>query len=95
MSKRRAALIGLILAALSACASGKSGGAGSPQPSAAAAPAQAAPMPNCNGEAPVWALEGPKRYLLPGDPHYGRTQHARFLCRSQANAQGYRPARPR
>ncbi|MGB8908063.1 MAG: hypothetical protein WCC84_04900 [Candidatus Cybelea sp.] len=92
MSKRRAALIGLILAALSACASGKSGGATSPQPSGAA---PAAGMPNCNGEAPVWALEGPKRYLLPGDPHYGKTQHARFLCRSQANAQGYRPARPR
>ncbi|MGA9945618.1 MAG: hypothetical protein WBE79_07485 [Candidatus Cybelea sp.] len=92
MNKRRAALVGLILATLSACASGKSSGAGSPQPSAAA---EASHMPNCNGEAPVWAIEGPKRYLLPGDPHYGRTQHARFMCRSQANALGYRPARPR
>ncbi len=58
---------------------------------AAAAPA-AMPSMDCNGESPVWALRNPKVYLEPGDRLYGKTKHGLYVCRSQAQAQGYRPA---
>ncbi len=93
MSKSTAALAAIALAALTACASGKSSGAGSPQPSAAASAAatEAAAM-NCGGASPVWALQNPKVYLAPGDRLYGKTKHGRYLCQSEAHAEGYRPA---
>lgn len=62
-----------------------------------AAPATGAPAaaatPNCHGESAVWALAGPKVYLLPGDRLYGRTKRGTYLCKSQAHALGYKPAR--
>jgi hypothetical protein len=90
MSKPTIVLAAIAVATLAACASGKSSGAGSPQPSAAASPEAAL---NCGAQAPVWALERPKIYLLPGDRLYGKTKRGTYLCRSQAHALGYRPAR--
>ncbi|MBV8499964.1 MAG: hypothetical protein JO003_11990 [Candidatus Eremiobacteraeota bacterium] len=82
-------LVALALA-LAACGGGKSAGGNTSR--AAASPA-AAPSMDCNGESPVWALRNPKVYLEPSDPHYGKTKHGLYICRSQAQAQGYRPAR--
>ncbi len=90
MNNRTLVLAALALAALAACSSGKSSSAGSPQPSPA--PTGSATL-NCNGEAPVWALQRVKVYLVPGDRLYGKTKQGHFLCRSQAHAEGYRPAR--
>jgi hypothetical protein len=95
MNKRTLLLAAVTLAALAACSSGKSTKAGSPQPSGASASAapSASATPNCNGEAPVWALARVKVYLVPGDRLYGKTKHGEYICRSQAHAQGYRPGR--
>ncbi|HEX3671902.1 MAG TPA: hypothetical protein VHT92_09410 [Candidatus Cybelea sp.] len=94
MSKWTASLAAVALAALTACASGKSSGGGSPQPSAAAsAAATGAPAIDCGSEAPVWTLESAKVYLVEGDRLYGKTKHGRYLCRSEAHAEGFRPAR--
>jgi hypothetical protein len=89
MNKERIALAAMLVAALSGCGNGKSSTGGSPQPSAAAAAA----TPNCNGQAPVWALARVKVYLRPGDRHYGTTKHGEYMCLSDARAEGYRPAR--
>jgi hypothetical protein len=90
MSMRTAALPAMMIVALTACASGKSSSAGSPQPSATSA---AATSLDCGREAPVWVLQGPKVYLVLGDRLYGKTKHGEYLCRSQAHALGFRPAR--
>jgi hypothetical protein len=76
--------------ALAACGGGKSGGNGASQTNASPA---AVPSMDCNGESPVWALRNPKVYLEPGDRLYGKTKHGLYICRSEAQAQGYRPAR--
>lgn len=90
------------LAVLTACGGGKSSAGASAQPSGAAAPLATgsiapAPMgaatPDCHGETPVWALQRVKVYLLPGDPHFGRTKHGEYMCLSQAESEGYRAAR--
>jgi hypothetical protein len=94
MSKWTAAVAAIALVALAACASGKSNGAGSPQPSAAASAVDTQSFAvNCGSEPPVWALQSPKVYLVPGDRLYGKTKHGRYICRSEAHAEGYRPAR--
>ena len=94
MSKWMATLAVVALATMTACASGKSNGAASPQPSAAASGTNtSAAAMDCRGEAPVWVLANPKVYLLPGDRLYGKTKHGRYLCRSEAHAEGYRSAR--
>jgi uncharacterized Zn-finger protein len=90
MNSRTFVLAATALVAFTACGSGKSGGTGSPAPSPAAT---GSPALSCNGESPVWALQHPKVYLLPGDRLYGKTKHGEFICRSQAHAEGYRPAR--
>jgi hypothetical protein len=83
-------LIGLALA-LAACGGGsKSNGGNASRP--AASPA-AVPSMNCNGESPVWALRNVEVYLDPSDRLYGKTKHGIYICRSQALAQGYKPAR--
>jgi hypothetical protein len=94
MNKWTASLAAIALAALAACASGKSSGGSSPQPSAAvSAAASGAPAIDCGSESPVWALESAKVYLVEGDRLYGKTKHGRYLCRSEAHAEGFRPAR--
>ena len=82
------------LAALSACRGGKPSNATTAQTAAPPSGAGAqAPQQNCNGQSPVWALQGAKVYLVPGDRLYGKTKHGAYLCLSDAQAQGYRPAR--
>jgi hypothetical protein len=92
MNIRTLALIA-VATALAACGSGKSSSAGSPQPSAAVPMAVASSSLDCNGKFPVWVLQSPKVYLMPGDHLYGKTKHGQYLCKSQAHAEGYRPAR--
>jgi hypothetical protein len=91
MNDRAAALAAIALAALTACANSKSSSAASPQPGGAA-PAVSAGT-NCNGEAPVWAMERPKVYVLSGERLYGKTKVGKYLCLSDAQAEGYQPAR--
>jgi hypothetical protein len=85
-------LAAIALAALTACANSKSSSAASPQPGGAA-PAVNAGSTNCNGEAPVWAMERPKVYVLSGERLYGKTKVGKYLCLSDAQAEGYQPAR--
>ncbi len=81
----------VLTVAFIACGGNKSSGAGN----AARSGASPAPAPsmNCNGESPVWALGNPKVYLVSGERLYGRTKHGRYLCLSEAQAEGYQPAR--
>jgi hypothetical protein len=92
MNRRVLATFSLIAAAiaLAACGGNKSSGG-----NAAGAQASPAPAPSldCNGEAPVWALGNPKVYLTSDDRLYGKTKHGRYVCLSQAQAEGYQPAR--
>jgi hypothetical protein len=62
---------------------------------AAGGMASAATKPNCGAVQAVWVNLATKRYHLPGDPAYGRSRHGEYLCPSQAQAQGFRPARRR
>jgi hypothetical protein len=80
-----------LLAVLTACGSGKSSAGATGQP-AGGAPLGVA-TPDCHGETPVWALQRVKVFLLPDDPHFGRTKHGEFMCLSDAESQGYRHAR--
>ena len=85
----------LTLAALTACrGAAKPNNATATQtaPAATGAMAETTP-PDCHGESAVWAIEGAKVYLLPGDRHYARTKRGRYMCLSQAQADGYRAAR--
>jgi hypothetical protein len=75
---------------LAACGGNKSSGGNASRLNASPAPA---PSMDCNGQTPVWTLGGPKVYLVSGDRHYGKTKHGRYLCLSQAQAEGYQPAR--
>ncbi len=55
--------------------------------------AQAAPVDvNCGAVKPVWVNLHTKAYHEPGDPYYGRTKNGKYMCPSQAAAQGYHPA---
>jgi hypothetical protein len=92
MTKPTILLAAMAFAALAACSSSKSSSGGSGQPSQSAA-AAASPALNCNGQSPVWALERLKVYLLPEDRLYGKTRNGKYLCLSNAQAEGYRPAR--
>ena len=88
---KRAVTAVMLLAALAACSNNaKSNAGGSPQPGGTA---NAAATPDCNGQSPVWAIARAKVYLLPDDPHYGKTKHAAYMCLSDAQAQGYRHGR--
>ena len=81
----------MLLAALAACSNNaKSNAGGSPQPGTTAS---AAATPDCHGQTPVWALGRAKVYLLPGDPHYGKTKHGEYMCLSDAQSQGYHEGR--
>lgn len=93
MSKWTIVLALIALAGLSACRSGKPSNAAATQTAAPAAGAARSTPLNCGGESPVWTIQGPKVYLLPGDRLYGKTKHGEYLCLSQAQSQGYRPAR--
>ncbi|HEY1868330.1 MAG TPA: hypothetical protein VGG70_08515 [Candidatus Cybelea sp.] len=84
---KRVAITVTLLAALAACSNNaKSNAGGSPQPAGAA-------TPDCHGESAVWALARTKVYMLPDDPHYGRTMHGSYMCLSDAQGQGFRHAR--
>jgi predicted small secreted protein len=89
--KRRVFPMSLLAVAfvLAACGGGKSNG----NAARSAASPSAVPSMNCNGESPVWALRSPKVYLEPGDRLYGKTKRGLYICRSEAQAQGYQPAR--
>lgn len=56
---------------------------------------QAAPVPadlKCGAVKPVWVNTNTKAYHEPGDPYYGRTKNGKYMCPSEAAAQGYHPA---
>jgi hypothetical protein len=91
MSSVKVASALVFLAVLTACGSGKSS-AGATAQAGGAAPMGVA-TPDCHGETPVWAIERVKVYLLPDDPHFGRTKHGAYMCLSDAESQGYRHAR--
>ena len=84
----------IAVAALSACRAGKQSTTNATQTAAAPTGAvmQATPM-NCNGASAVWALGDAKVFLVPGDRLYGKTKRGKYLCLSQAQAEGYKPAR--
>ncbi|HVR46646.1 MAG TPA: hypothetical protein VMT95_08470 [Candidatus Binatia bacterium] len=91
MKSAAAAAFSLIaLVALTACGGNKSSGGNASRVNASPAPA---PSMDCNGESPVWALSSPKVYLVEGDRLYGKTKHGKYFCLSQAQAEGYQPAR--
>lgn len=48
--------------------------------------------PNCGAVQAVWVNLNSKVYHEPGDPAYGNTKHGEYLCPSEAQAQGFRPA---
>ena len=87
---KRVAIIITLLAALAACSNNAKSKVGSPQP---VGTATGAATPDCHGESAVWALARTKVYMLPDDPHYGRTMHGSYMCLSDAQGQGYRHAR--
>lgn len=78
------ALVAVAFVTLAACSGHKPTNAASAEPGA---------TPNCNGQPPVWTIARAKVFLLPGDALYGRTKHGAYVCRSEAQARGYRPAR--
>lgn len=85
----------LVLAALTACrGGGKPNNATATQtaPAATGEMTHATP-PDCHGQATVWAIQGAKVYLLPGDRHYGKTKRGSYMCLEQAEADGYRAGR--
>lgn len=84
---KRVVIAVTLLAALAACSNNaKSNAGGSQQPAGIA-------TPDCHGESAVWALARTKVYMLPDDPHFGRTKHGAYMCLSDAQGQGYRHAR--
>jgi hypothetical protein len=60
--------------------------------SAAQGAAAAMTKPNCGAVQAVWVNLKSKAYHEPGDPWYGKGTHGKFLCPSQAQAQGFHPA---
>jgi hypothetical protein len=91
-------LLALVLCGLAACGGGKSSNANSANTAASTAPGDETgamrntTMPNCGAVRPVWVNLRTKVYHKPDDPVYGRTKHGEYLCPSQAEAQGFRPA---
>jgi hypothetical protein len=49
-------------------------------------------VPDCGAVKAVWVNVRRKVYHEPGDPYYGKTKHGKYLCPSQAKAEGYRAA---
>lgn len=102
MEKRTLVLISFVAAAtllVSACGGGKSSSANAAKTTLAAsaepsmpAPAGDASIPNCGAVAAVWVNLKTKVYHPQSDPLYGKTKHGEYLCPSQAQAQGFRPA---
>ena len=92
--KKPAVVALIVLAALCACRGGKPSNATSTQtaPAATGVTEKATP-PSCNGESPVWVLADAKVFLVPGDRLYGKTKRGRYLCLSEAQAEGYRAGR--
>jgi hypothetical protein len=74
-----------------AMASGMAAGAAGAMQNAAGAMGGEA-VPNCGAVKAVWVNLKTKVYHEPGDPAYGKTVHGKYLCPSQARAQGFRPA---
>ncbi|HZY95695.1 MAG TPA: hypothetical protein VFE35_01200 [Candidatus Cybelea sp.] len=94
-------LFGITLSGLVACSSNKAGNAANNAAQTAASAAGAmgnaangamAGKPNCGAVQAVWVNLNTKVYHEPGDPVYGKTKHGEYLCPSQAQAQGFRPA---
>jgi hypothetical protein len=97
-------LFGIALSGLTACGGGKSSNAANnaAQTAASAASAMgnaangamgaATGKPNCGAVQAVWVNLKTKVYHEPSDPMYGKTKHGEYLCPSQAQAQGFRPA---
>lgn len=57
-----------------------------------AAPAAVA-TPTCAADDPVvWVNKRSKKYHLPGDKVYGKTKRGRYMCKSSADASGYKLA---
>jgi hypothetical protein len=57
--------------------------------------AQTAPVPsdvNCGAVKPVWVNLKSKAYHEAGDPYYGKTKNGKYMCPSDAAAQGYHAA---
>jgi hypothetical protein len=85
----------IAIAALSGCRGGKPNGSESTTSTAApptGVSARATP-PSCNGQEAVWVLGDAKVFLVPGDRLYGKTKRGRYLCLSDAQAEGYKAAR--
>jgi len=59
-----------------------------PMGAAAAVPADV----NCGATKPVWVNLNTKSYHLSDDPYYGRTKNGKYMCASDATAQGYHAA---
>lgn len=56
-------------------------------------PALTNPSGACPGDVRVWVNTHSGVYHLPGSRWYGTTRHGEFMCRKQADADGYRAAR--
>ena len=48
--------------------------------------------PNCGAVQAVWVNTSTHVYHEPSDPMYGNTKHGKYMCPSQAKAEGDRPA---
>lgn len=49
-------------------------------------------IPNCGAVKAVWVNTKTKVYHESTDPMYGKTKHGKYMCPSQAKAEGDRPA---
>jgi hypothetical protein len=93
MSKMAVVLAAIALAALASCGGGKSTGGSQHSAAPPSGAVDGSTRPNCGGQSAVWAIQGAKVYLLPGDRLYGKTKGGEYLCLAEAHAQGYRAAR--
>ena len=59
-----------------------------PQTQVASVPADL----KCGAVKPVWVNMHTKAYHEAGDPYYGRTKNGKYMCPSEAAAQGYHAA---
>jgi hypothetical protein len=103
----RLAVAVLAITAISACGGGKSNSTQSNRMTTNASMPEthresnalpnrgAAPIPSsvrCGAVKPVWVNLKSGAYHEPSDPYYGRTRNGKYLCPSDAAAQGYHPA---